>query len=377
MSEKRRKRPRKRPAPHVREDRIARTEAPGAPPGTLTVEPDSRPPSLNLIAFGPDEIVEETVTDLEQVRAARATHAVTWLNVNGLGDLELIRQIGELFGLHHLTLEDLVHVDQRPKLELFPSYAFVVSRMVYLDDELVTEQLGLLFGDGFVLTVQEGRPGDNLDPVRSRLRHNIGHVRAEGPGYLAYAILDAVVDHYFPVLEQYGDRLDELEDEVLGASAHNLVTRIHDVKRDLLVLRRAITPQRDGIARLGLADSDLINERTRLHLRDVSDHTEQLIDLLDSYREVASSLIEMHLSLAGHRMNEVMKVLTVIGSLFIPLTFITGVYGMNFNPHTSPWNMPELGARYGYPLVLAAMALVTAGLLLFFYRRGWIGARKG
>ena len=363
-----------RPASHDREDRITRTEQPGAPPGTLTVEPDSPPPEIRAIAYGADDLTEQRIDDLGDLPELLDRWPVTWLNVEGLGDTGLIRELGELFGIHDLTLEDVVHVDQRAKAEVFPGYVFAVVRMVCRTEHLETEQLALLVGERFVVTFQEGHPGDCLDPVRRRLREGAGRLRSRGPAYLAYALIDAVTDHYFPVLERYGERLDTLEDEVLAHASDDIVPRIHEIKRDLLALKRTIAPQLDGIAMLRRDTTPLLDDETRLHLRDVADHTVQIAEMLDAYRETAAGLIDMHLSLANHQMNDVMKVLTVVGSVFIPLTFITGIYGMNFDPAASRWNMPELGSRYGYPAALAVMLVVTVGLLLYFRRRGWLGA---
>ena len=365
-----------RPAPHDREDRIQRTEEPGAPPGTLTTEPDSPPPDITVIAYGSDDLAETSCTGVAELEPLLEQYPVTWVNVDGLGDTDLIRDFGRRFGLHELTLEDIVHVDQRAKVELFADYLFIVVRMVCLGERLETEQLALVVGDRFVLTFQEGYPGDSLDPVRRRLRGNIGRLRREAPGYLAYALVDAVTDHYFPVLSAYGDRLDTLEDEVLADPADDIVSRIHDVKRDLLVLRRTIMPLREAVAALMRDETKQISTETKIHLRDVGDHAGQLADMLDSYREVADGLIDTHLSLAGHKMNEVMKVLTVIGSVFIPMTFITGLYGMNFDAEASHWNMPELHHPYGYPMALGAMLLSALISLGFFANRGWLGRRR-
>jgi magnesium transporter len=364
----------RRPEPHDREDRIARTEQPGAPPGTLTVEPDSVTPRMRAIAYGPDGMVERDIADVEELDALLDKWPVTWLNVDGLGDVPLLQQLGDKFGIHNLTLEDVVHVDQRAKVEVFPSYVFAVARMVHPENRpLETEQLGMWIGDRFVVTFQEGHPGDCLDAVRRRLTAGAGWIRRRGPGYLAYALLDTVTDYYFPVLQDYGNQLDSIEDEIMGSPHDDVVPRIYEIKRDILSLLRAIRPQREAVATLRRETSELFNDNTRLHLRDVADHTEQLIDMLESYREMAAGLIDMYLSLSGHRMNEVMKVLTVIGSLFIPLTFITGLYGMNFDHKVSVWNMPELHFRYGYPLALTMMLVTTVGLLSYFWRKGWIG----
>lgn len=366
-----------RPRPEVRQDRITRTEEPGASPGTLTVEPDSPPPQLTVMAYGPEHFVERRLDDVEGLTRILEQWPMTWLDVDGLGDPALIERLGTMFHIHHLTLEDIVHVDQRIKVEVFPTYLFLVVRMAYLHgSHLESEQLSIIVGDGFVLTFQEGRPGDCLDPVRRRIREGLGHLRKRGAAYLAYALMDAVTDHYFPLLSQLGDHLDVLEDQVLTHPPDDIVSRINDTKRTLSLLYRMLSPKRDAIATLRRETTPLVDDDVRLHLGDVADHAAQVVDLLVSYREIAAGLIDMHLSLAGHRMNEIMKVLTVIGSVFIPLTFIAGVYGMNFDPGASPYNMPELAHPYGYVLTMLAMAGVTIGMLVFFARRGWIGGSR-
>jgi magnesium transporter len=341
-----------------REDRIVPLDALGNMPGSLVIDPNAPAPKMDIIVF-------------------LAKEGVVWLNVDGLGDVETITKIGELFQLHKLTLEDVVQVHQRPKVEVFRGYVFVVVRMVFLDGALETEQLSLVIGDRFLLTFQEGRPGDCLEPVRNRLRRAIGRLRNAGPDYLAYALMDTVTDHYFPVVAEYGDRLDSLEDEIIHEKAYDdIVQRIHENKRELLLLRRTIFPQRDAVVTLMRDPTPLIAEETRVFFRDVSDHTVQLVELLDSYRELAASLVDIHLSLASHRMNEVMRILTIISVFFIPLTFIAGVYGMNFDPDASIFNMPELRARYGYPATIASMIALSLSLLYYFRRKGWLGANR-
>ncbi len=362
-----------RPAAHQRDDRIVRTERPGAPPGTLTVESSAPAPSLTLTWYGAGEYAQREVEQLSDVADMLRQHAVTWLNVDGLGDVDTIAHIGHCFGLHNLTVEDLVHVDQRPKVELFPQYLFVVTRMFVAGGaRLASEQLSIVVGKRFVLTFQE-RVGDCLGPVRRRLQQDIGNLRERGPDYLAYAIIDTITDRYFPVLVKQGERLDLLEDEIIGRPRADIFGRIHDARRELALLRRVVLPHREMVAILCRRDTPLLSADTRLHLRDIADHTEQLREQVESLREVAGGLFDMQVSLAGHRMNEVMKVLTVVGAVFIPLTFITGLYGMNFDHHVSRYNMPELHHPYGYPLVLAGMLLLALVLLLFFARRGWIG----
>lgn len=345
---------------------------PGASPGLVSSPPGAQAPDVRVVSYGEAEHVEERIDDLAELVKLRARRPVMWVDIDGLGDAALIEGLGEAFGLHQLTMEDVMHVHQRAKVEFFPTYVFIVVRMIHTQEPLEMEQLSIAVGNDFVLTFQEGKPGDCLEPVRERLRKTGGRMRRSGPDYLAYAIVDAVVDHYFPVMNHFAERLDGLEDEVLGEPYLDVIWQIHGIKRDLLNLHRAALPHRDLVATLIRDPSPLVREESRLHLRDVGDHVGQIIDLLSCYREMAQALIEIHLNVASNRMNEVMQVLTIIGSIFIPLTFVVGVYGMNFDPDASPLNMPELRWRYGYPVTMALMACVVGGMLLYFKRRGWL-----
>lgn len=326
------------------------------------------------MAYGSHEMVEEELRDVQRVRAFIDKWSVTWVNVEGLGNVEVIEQLGRFFRLHHLALEDVVNVHQRPKIEEYPNYLFGVAHTVgqgRAGEPLALEQFSLFLGANFVLTFEEW-PGDRFEPVRERLRHKHGRIRETGADYLAYALLDTIVDCYFPLLERYGEQLEDLEETIITQPQHSVIAAIHDIKRDLLNLRRAIWPQRETFNSLLRDHTPLLTDETRLHLRDCYDHTVQLIDLIETYRELGSELVDMYLSSVSNRTNETMRVLTVIATLFIPLTFIAGVYGMNFNSSASPWNMPELGWYWGYPLVLALMALVAAGQLVFFWQKGWL-----
>jgi magnesium transporter len=362
----------KRKQPGARIQRIMRSEPPGAPPGHVSPPEGSPLPDIDIIAFGPDELVASKAYNLKDVIALRGRFPVLWVNVDGLGDVKLIEELGRAFGLHQLTLEDVVHVHQRAKVEYFKEYVFVVIRMITCEVTLESEQLGIVFGKDFVLTFQEGKPGDCLEPVRQRLRQSRGALRSLPPDYLAYALVDAVTDQYFPVLGRYADRLDGLEDEVLDQPYLDIIWQLHSIKRDLLLLQTSILPQRDLVHSLMRDPSALVGEETRLHLRDVADHTGQITDLITSYRDMAQALIEIHLNIASNRMNEVMQVLTIISAIFIPLTFIVGVYGMNFEPNSSPYNMPELRMRYGYPVTLLVMFTMAVSMLIYFRRRGWL-----
>jgi len=353
-----------------------RRTPPGSAPGTLIADPAAQRPLVRIIGYGPEDVEETQAARIEDVAQACGKWPVVWVNVDGLADLDFIRAIGRMFAVHRLALEDVVNVHQRPKVEEYEDHLFIVSRMASIDDAPHTEQFAMFLGDGYLLTFQE-RAGDCFDPVRKRIRLHRGHIREAGADYLAYALLDAVVDGYFPVLEDYGEDLEILEESVLAAPQSDHIAQIHEMKRDLLALRRAIWPQREMISALTRDASKHIAEQTRVYLRDCYDHTIQLIDILETYREVASGLVDVYLSSVSARMNEIMKVLTIIATIFIPLSFITGLYGMNFRSDVSPWNMPELAWYFGYPLALGLMACVAAGLLYFFRRRGWLGGRRG
>jgi magnesium transporter len=347
----------------------------GVAPGTLVADPDAVPSVIHAIAYGPDGIEEADLPDIGRVRDLLGEHAVVWIDVNGLADFEVLRDLGELFGLHRLALEDVVNVSQRAKIDRYDEELFVVARMPLQthDGQHGTEQVSMFLGRNYVLTFQE-RPGDCFDPVRKRLRDGRGRMRSAGPDYLAYALLDAVVDSYFPVLQDCGDRLDALEDRMFLRPDPHTVGRIHAVRRDLLAVRRAIWPLRECISGLARDPDELVSDETRLYLRDCYDHAVQIIDLLESYRDLAGGLMDTYLSLVSQRMNEVMKVLTIYAAIFIPLTFVAGIWGMNFDRGVSGWNMPELGWALGYPGAIALMLLLAIGQLVWFRRRGWIGA---
>lgn len=351
-----------------------RRSPPGSIPGTLSADPESPPPVISLIAFGCDDLIEQTLSSPAEIAPLLGRQPVTWVNVDGLGDANVISEIGALFNLHQLALEDVLHVHQRAKVEDYGEYLFIVVRMVEIcDGRVQTEQVSIFLGKDFLITFQE-RPGiDSIEPVRQRLRGNRGKIRTCGAGYLAYSLIDAVIDGYFPILEHYGDRLDDLEGSLGEHSTLQITGPVHEIKSDLLVIRRAIWPHREAISALMRDPSPLIDEETRVYVRDCYDHVVQLIDIVETYRELGADLRDLYLATVSTRMNEIMKVLTVISTIFIPLTFIAGVYGMNFNTERSRWNMPELNWYYGYPFSLLLMVLTTLAMLLFFYRRGWVG----
>ncbi len=357
-----------------RRKRKRRIHKPGTAPGTITPDPSAPPPLMRVLAFGPDTFVERQIEHVDEITAFLPQHRVTWLDVNGVGDAATLRRLGEIFHLHPLALEDAAHVQQRPKVEAYDQQLFIVARIITLRDELETEQVSIFLGSNFVVTVQEGAPGDPFEPVRERVRRSIGQIRRAGPDHLAYALLDAVIDGYFPVLEEYGERLENIEECILARPDRRLMADLYGVKRGLLTLRRAAWPFREAVNALIRDPNPLVTDDTRLHLRDCYDHTVRIIDFTETYRELASDLSDVYLSSASHRMTEVMKVLTIIATLFIPLTFISSIYGMNFDPRRSPWNMPELEWYWGYPFALGLMAITAIALVLYFWWKGWLAS---
>ncbi len=364
-------------------NRHRRRTPPGASPGTLTVAPESVQPQIQVFTYSAERFVETRHAALTDLATPVPDPAVRWINVDGLGDIPTLQHIGRTFGLHPLALEDTVNLHQRPKVEAYDGYLFIVLRMPVSmplepgtpSDRLETEQVTMALGRDFVLTFQE-RPGDSFDPVRHRLRSTGGQIRQRGPDYLVYALIDAAIDAFFPILETYGEQVEELEDDVVAQPGNRQIARIHELKRNLLTARRTLWPLRDMVNALLREDSPLIDRQTLIYLRDCHDHAIQLIDMIETYREICSGLIDLHLSSVSNRMNEVMKVLTIIATIFIPLTFIAGVYGMNFDPEAGPLAMPELGWRHGYPVILLVMALIAVGLLIWFWFKGWIGGDR-
>jgi magnesium transporter len=367
-----------------RHDRLARELArrpkPGTPPGTLHPPPEAPPSEITVLAYGPaghDEVRLAGRGDLARLPGLLEKWPVTWVNVEGLGDAETLAELGRIFDLHRLALEDVLHPHQRAKAEPYADSYFIVARMPIRDRPWETEQVSIFLGKRYVLTFQEGPHGDPLDPIRARIRSDVLAAHAR-PDYLVHAILDTIVDHYFPLLEQCGERLDELEELEAGASGAvpGLMSGVHAVKRDLLTIRRIAWPLRDALNVLLRDPTPLIADETRVYLRDVQDHTVQIVDLVETYRDIASGITEVYLANVSQRTNEIMKVLTIIATIFIPLTFIVGVYGMNFDYSVSPFNMPELHWYYAYPLLWLVMLLIAGAMLVFFWYRGWLGQRK-
>ncbi|MBG1266042.1 magnesium/cobalt transporter CorA [Nostoc sp. WHI] len=348
---------------------------PGTVPGTIIIDADAPPPIIFLIDYNQTNFIREQIATPEECISYLDTESISWVDVQGLGSQDILQRLGKVFNLHPLVLEDVVNVPERPKTEDYEDQLLFISRMVVPKEKICgfySEQVSLILGKNYLLTVQEEPVHDCFEAVRSRIEKNKGIIRKQGADYLAYAVLDAIIDGFFPVLEIYGERIEELEEEVLIIPTPQTLQNIYQIRRELLQLRRAIWPQRDAINSLIRDGSELISQEVRIYLRDCYDHAVQVMDMVETYRELASGLMDVYLSAVGNKMNEIMKVLTVVSSIFIPLTFVAGIYGMNFNTEKSPYNMPELNWYWGYPICLVGMGAIGFGLLFLFWRRGWL-----
>ncbi|HMP80584.1 MAG TPA: magnesium/cobalt transporter CorA [Pirellulaceae bacterium] len=340
------------------------------PPGQIQPQPQAQESLARIIAYGNGQFTEETVTDAEQIHRLRTQYPNVWVDLTGFRNVALIEELGRIFNLHPLALEDAVNQHQIAKCEEYDSNIFFVMRMLNLNGQLTTEQMSMFIGAGFVITLQE-IPGDCFDPVRDRLRRGKGRLSEANADFLAYSILDSIIDSYFPIVDSFADQLDSLEDQIARSSSIQAIDAIHVTRNDLLVTRRAIRPLRDALGQLQRGTSNLVSQETRLFLRDCFDHSIQLIELLETYRELCSDLREYHISMISYRMNEIMKVLTVIATIFIPLSFIASVYGMNFDTEYA-WNMPELSWPFGYMFAWLLMLSTASTFIVYFWRKGWI-----
>jgi magnesium transporter len=332
-----------------RKKRSKRAHPPGTLPGTLVAheEADAAPVQIFLFSYGPERCEERTLRPEDVASLTVPESGVLWLDIWGLADPEVVKAVGDRFGFHPLALEDVLNVPQRPKVDRYENHLLIVLREVLYPEE--PEQISLFLSDRLVVTFQE-----------------------QGADYLAYALCDAVIDSFFPTLEKMGDELEELEERVMQSPSPELFREIRRMKMGLLEVRRAVWPARDAMNELLREDSPLVRPETRVFLRDCYDHTIQVMDMIETYREMAASLVEGYMSSVSNRMNEIMKVLTMMATVFIPLSFIAGLYGMNFDHQASPFNMPELYWRYGYPFVLILMAVTAAGLLYYFRKKKWL-----
>ncbi len=342
----------------------------GLPPGTLVHEGERKVEKtrITLIDYDETHFQENEVDRIEDCFPFKDKPTVTWINIDGLHDIELMEKLGTHFGIHPLVLEDILSVGQRPKMDDFDDYIFVVMRMLSYDDdndELISEQVSLLVGSNFVISFQE-RIGDVFDPIRQRLRNNKGRIVKQGADYLAYSLLDIVVDNYFSILEKVGDRVEIMDEMIVDNPNPENLQEIQAMKREMIFLRKSVWPLREVVSGLERLDSKLINESTGIYLRDVYDHTIQVIDTIEALRDMISGLLDIYMSSISNKMNEVMKVLTIIATIFIPITFLAGIYGMNFE------FMPELKFAWAYPAVWCVFIAVVAVMVAFFKRKKWL-----
>ncbi|MCC6221829.1 MAG: magnesium/cobalt transporter CorA [Deltaproteobacteria bacterium] len=343
----------------------------GAPPGALVVPLEAIVPRIHVIDYTGEHLVEREVgaSELGDLLPMKKSKSVTWVDVQGLGDVELLREIGQIFDIHPLALSDIVHIPQRPKAEEYDSSVFITTFMIETSSLPLVhiEQISIFLGQGFVLTFQQNY-GDIFDQLRQRLRQAKGSIRRYGADYLVYALLDAIIDNYYPVLEDLGEYLEEVERKVIEKPSTDILKSIYTVRCELLNLRRAIFPQREVLNFLIRDDSKLFKKTTHVYLRDCYDHCAQVIEVIETYREICSGLMDVYLSGLSNKMNEVIKVLTIISTIFIPLSFFAGVYGMNFH------YMPELQLKWAYPAFWVVIVSLAIGMLLFFRKRGWLGS---
>jgi len=342
----------------------------GLPPGTIVHIGNKRMEKvkINIIDYNEEHFQEKEVKSAGECFPYKDKSTITWINIDGVHEIKVIEEIGKLFNLHSLILEDIVDTDQRPKIKDFRDYIFIILKMLYCDkksNEMKVEQVSLILGKNYVISFQE-REGDVFDFIRDRIRNNIGRIRKLGADYLVYSLMDAIVDNYFTIIEKLDEEIENLEDKVISQQNPANVQAIHKLKRDLIFLRKSVWPLREVISILERGESPLVLESTNLYLRDVYGHTIQVMDTVESLRDIISGILDIYLSSINTRMNEIMKVLTIIATIFIPLTFITGIYGMNFQ------YMPEIKWFWGYPLILSVMLIIGIVMVIFFKRKKWM-----
>lgn len=347
-----------------------RSSKAGLPPGTLVHIGERKQEAVRITYIDYDEqnFQERQVSTIEECFQFKTTPTVTWINIDGLHQPDIIERLGRQFDLHPLILEDILHTGQRPKFEDFDDYMFIVLKMLNYDDEeqsLQAEQVSLVLGSNFVISFQE-QVGDVFEQIRDRIRNAKGRIRRMGPDYLVYALIDAVVDNYFIILEKLGEKIESLEEQLVTETTEQTLGQIHGLKREMIFLRKSVWPLREAISSLERSESLLINKSTGVYLRDVYDHTIQVIDTVESLRDMVSGMLDIYLSSISNKMNAVMKVLTIIATIFIPLTFVAGIYGMNFK------YMPELEWRWGYPIVWLVMGAVVVIMLIYFRKKKWL-----
>jgi len=348
-----------------------RSKKAGLSPGSLVYIGEKKAEAIHINIMDYDELSfnEKEIKAVEDCFPFKDKPTVTWINIEGLQDTQLIQKLGDYFHLHPLILEDIVNTDQRPKIEDLNDYLYIVLKMITYDDSLediVIEQVSLVLGKNFVISFQEGIKGDIFDPLRDRIRTDKGKIRKMGSDYLAYGLMDAIVDNYFFILEKIGDKIEDLEDELIANPTKETLQIIHKLKRKLIFLRKSVWSLREVINTLVRGDSSLIQDSTDIYFRDIYDHTIQVIDTIETFRDIVSGMLDIYLSSISNKMNEIMKVLTIMSTIFIPLTFLAGIYGMNFE------FMPELKWHWGYPGLWCVMLFTSILMLINFKFRKWI-----
>lgn len=355
---------------------IKRSRLIGQPPGTLLYEGGKKEKEVVITIFDYDEssLVEKQVKTVDECIPFKDKPTVTWINVDGLHRVEILEKLSECYLVHHLVLEDILNINQRPKYEDFGGYVYLSAKMLSYDekaDDIQEEQVSIILGPNFLISFQEEKEGDVFGPIRERIRNNKGRIRKMKADYLAYSLLDAIVDNYFIILEKIGEKVEGLESELVANPLPQTLQAINKLKRNLIFLRRSVWPLREIVNSLAKSESALVSGAAAVYYRDVYDHLIHTIDTIEAFRDTVSGMLDIYLSSLSNRMNEVMKVLTIIATIFIPLTFIVGIYGMNFNTSVSPFNMPELNWRYGYLMVLWIMFFVASGMLAYFKKKKW------
>lgn len=351
--------------------RYRRRAAPGTRPGAIHIPEGALPPDIRVTCYGPTNLVDQDHCTWDQAEQLIGKHRVTWIDIVGMGNESLFEQVGSSFRIHRLALEDVVNIPQRAKVEQYQDHLFIVCQFPKFGKKHSLEQVSIFAGKDFVITWRE-HPDECFDTVRHRLQFTGRAMRESGPDYLVYALLDVLIDRYFPTLEKIENAIDRIDAEMERGPTRTVVKRVHVLRHDVRLLRRLIWPLREAIDNLATRHAWLIEQETSLYLRDCHDHVIRILDSLENYREACSDLRDYYATEVSNRMNEVMKVLTVISTIFIPLAFVTGLYGMNFDPNVSMWNMPETKWRYGYPAVLLLMLAILVGQLAFFRWKGWL-----
>jgi magnesium transporter len=340
----------------------------GDPPGTVkyTGEAKGERIKISLIQYNEQEFIEQDFYDLSECISYVKKDGVTWINVNGIHRTEVIEKLGHLYDIHPLTLEDIAHIDQRAKFEDYDNYVVAIMKMIMFDTEVHAEQLSRVLLDKMVISFQEPQGGDVFDIIRTRLRQAKGRIRKCGADYLAYALMDAVVDCYFHAIEKVGDIVEEIEEDIIANTDKKSLLQLYHLKREMIYLRKQVWPMRDMISNMVRSETKLIKPSTDVYLRDLQDHVTRIIDTVETYRDLLSGIMDIYLSTNANKMNEVMKMLTIMSSIFIPVTFIAGVYGMNFD------YMPELRSPVGYAICWAVMLSIMVGMLIYFRRKKWM-----